>query len=116
MLTIYHNPKCSKSNACVAYLHSLNIEISVRMYLETPLSAEELKRTLEKLKLNPTDIIRKNERLYQENFADKKLTEEEWLMVLAENPILIERPIVIKNDKAVIGRPLDNVKKLLHEG
>ena len=82
-------------------------------YLKTPLSKEELSIIAKTLGLRPLEFIRKSEKIYKEKYAQKELTDEEWLTVLSTNPILIERPIVVKGNKAVIGRPSENIKKLL---
>ena len=82
-------------------------------YLKNPPSEEMLREILSKLELPVDYMIRKNERLFKEEYKDKQLTDEEWMKVLSQNPSLIERPIVVKDDQAVIGRPPENVSKLL---
>ncbi|MFN4233187.1 MAG: arsenate reductase (glutaredoxin) [Bacteroidia bacterium] len=112
-ITIYHNPRCGKSRDSLKLLESQpNIEIEVIEYLKNTPSRDELKRLLAKLNLKAEDIVRKNEALYKERYKGLKLNEDEWIKVLCENPILIERPIVVKNNKAVIGRPPENVNQL----
>lgn len=112
-ITIYHNPRCGKSRDTLKLLESQpNIEIEVVEYLKNTPSRDELKRLLAKLNLKAEDIVRKNEALYKERYKGLKLNEHEWIKVLCENPILIERPIVVKNNKAVIGRPPENICQL----
>lgn len=82
-------------------------------YLKDTPSAEELKDVLHKLGLKPEQVLRKGEQVYKDTYADKGYTDEEWLQIMAENPILIERPIVVKGDKAVIGRPPERVLDIL---
>lgn len=82
-------------------------------YLKTPPTSEHLKEISSLLNKKPQEIIRKNEKIYKENFSGKELTSEEWFTVLSSNPILIERPIVTDGTKAVIGRPPENVRKIL---
>ncbi len=110
-LVIYHNPRCTKSRETLALIETKKPEIVE--YLKTPPSATELKSLLKKLGLNVQEIIRKKESLFIEKYKDKKLSDEKWMEVLVKNPILIERPIVVKGNKAVIGRPPENVLTLL---
>lgn len=110
-ITIYHNTRCRKSRETLALIEKQNPEIIE--YLKTPPSAVQLKEILGKLGLKAEDIIRKKEPLFLEKFKDKKLSEEKWIEVLVKNPVLIERPIVVKGKKAVIGRPPENVLSLL---
>lgn len=112
-MKIYHNPRCTKSRETLQLIESTGIKPEIIEYLKTPPDKKELKSVLEKLGMTPQDIIRKNEALFKENYKGKSYTDEEWLDILIENPKLIERPIVIKNDQAIIGRPPENVKKLL---
>jgi arsenate reductase (glutaredoxin) len=110
---IYHNPRCTKSRATLALLNERGIEPKVVEYLKTPPTAKELKSIVAKLGLKPEELVRKGEDVYKEKFADKTLTDAQWIEALAANPILIERPIVVHGDKAVIGRPPENVEKIL---
>jgi len=112
-ITIYHNPRCGKSREVLKIIEKLeNVEIEIVEYLKNIPTKEELKKLLAKLNLKAEDIVRKNEALYKERYKGLQLNEEEWIKVLCENPILIERPIVVKNNKAVIGRPPENVYQL----
>ena len=88
-------------------------DFKVIEYLKTPPSEKEIKGILKKLGMKAEDIIRKKEPLFVQKFSGMKFTEEQWVKILANNPILIERPIVIKGNKAVIGRPTENVMALL---
>ena len=115
MINILHNSRCSKSREALQYLETQHIEFDIRNYLDDPLSVEEIKALLVKLGLEATDIIRTNENLWKENFKGKEYTEEELISILSENPKLIQRPIIIKGEKAVIGRPLENVIELLND-
>jgi arsenate reductase (glutaredoxin) len=111
--TIYHNPRCTKSRATLALLTERGIEPHVIEYLQTPPTAKELKAIVAKLGIKPEELVRKGEDVYKEKFAGKSLTDAQWIQALAANPILIERPIVVRGDKAAIGRPPENVEKLL---
>ena len=112
--TIYHNPRCSKSRQTLEILTKQNVDTEIVLYLETPPSAEEVTSILQKLGLSSRDIIRKGEEEYKLlNIKDQSLTENELITFMSENPKLIERPIVVKDDKAIIGRPPENVLSLL---
>ena len=111
---IYHNPRCSKSRQTLEILTKQNVDTEIVLYLETPPSAEEVTSILQKLGLSSRDIIRKGEEEYKLlNIKDQSLTENELIAFMSENPKLIERPIVVKDDKAIIGRPPENVLSLL---
>ena len=111
---IYHNPRCSKSRQTLEILNKQNVDTEIVLYLETPPSAEEVTSILQKLGLSSRDIIRKGEEEYKLlNIKDQSLTENELITFMLENPKLIERPIVVKDDKAIIGRPPENVLSLL---
>ena len=111
---IYHNPRCSKSRQTLEILNEQDVNTEIVLYLESPPSTEELASILQKLDLNPRDIIRKGEEEYKLlNLKDQNLTEKELITFMSENPKLIERPIVIKGNKAVIGRPPENVLSII---
>ncbi|PZF73169.1 arsenate reductase (glutaredoxin) [Taibaiella soli] len=112
-IIIYHNGRCSKSRGALEILQEKGVPHEVRYYLMEPLSKAELKRLLKKLGMKAEEIVRKSETLYKEEYKDKKLTNEEWIAVLAEHPILIERPIVENGDKAVVARPPEKVLEIL---
>jgi arsenate reductase len=113
-VTIYHNPKCSKSRATLALLERKGIAPRVIEYLTTPPSAAELNRILELLDLEPRALMRKNEAEYRElGLDDASLTRTQLIEAMVDNPRLIERPIVLANGKAAIGRPPENVEKII---
>ena len=112
-VTLYHNPRCSKSRSALALLEEKGFRPAVVEYLKTPPTKEELRSILKKLGMKPEQIVRKSEDVYKQKFAGKSLTDEQWLDALAKNPILIERPIAVKGDKAVVGRPPENVLELI---
>lgn len=113
MITIYHNPRCAKSRETLKLVENCGEKFEVVEYLKTPPSKNQLKEIATLLQKAPQDFIRKNEKLYKEKYANQELSNDEWLTVLSLNPILIERPIVTKGDKAVIGRPPESVKTIL---
>ena len=111
---IYHNPRCSKSRQTLEILNQQDVDTEIVLYLENPPSAQEVASILQKLGLSSRDIIRKGEEEYKLlNIKDQSLTENELISFMSENPKLIERPIVVKDDKAIIGRPPENVLSLL---
>jgi arsenate reductase len=112
-VTILHNPRCSKSREALSLLQKENCEIEIIEYLKNTPTKKELKTILSKLGLKAVDIVRKKEALYLEKFKNKTFTNEEWIQLLIENPILIERPIVIDGYKAIVGRPPELVIDLL---
>lgn len=113
MIQIYHNPRCGKSRNCLAFIDQTNQEYEIIPYLtETP-SFSELKELLEKLNLQPAELVRTKEKIWIENYKEKTLTNDEIIQAMTDNPILIERPIVIKDGKAIIGRDLDKVASFL---
>jgi arsenate reductase len=111
--TIYHNPRCSKSRNTLALLQQHGIEPLVIEYLKNSPSKSELKAIVGKLGLEPEQIVRKGEETYKSEFAGKTLSDDQWLDALAGNPILIERPIVVKGNRAVVGRPPENILDLI---
>ena len=111
---IYHNPRCSKSRQTLALLEDKGIELEIIEYLNTPPDQQTLQDILSKLDINPLDLMRKGESIYKELELDKKADDTQALLnAMVENPILIERPIVLANDKAAIGRPPESVLDIL---
>lgn len=111
---IYHNPRCSKSRATLDILQSENTDLKIVKYLETPPTEEELKNILTMLKLTPQDLMRKNEAEYKQAGLDQaNLSVDEQIKRMIQYPKVIERPIVVNNNKAIIGRPPGNVKSIL---
>lgn len=113
MLKIYHNTRCSKSRDVCSILEKKKVKTEIIEYLKTPPTPSEIKELLKMLGMKAEDVVRKGEPLYKEKFASKKLTETQWIKALAENPILIERPIIVKGNKAIIGRPPEKVLEFL---
>jgi len=112
-MKIYHNPRCRKSRETLQRIEAAGVKPEIIKYLETPPTTGELKSILRKLNLTASDLIRKDEKIYKEQFKGKDLSEEEWIQTMVENPKLIERPVVVDGDRAVIGRPPENVDELL---
>jgi arsenate reductase len=113
MIQIYHNPRCGKSRTCLAFLDQANQEYEIIPYLTDTPTFDDLKVLLEKLNLEPIQLIRTKEKIWIENYKGKTMTNDEIIRAMVDNPILIERPIVIKDGKAIIGRDLDAVTSFL---
>lgn len=111
-MKIYHNPRCSKSRQTLQLIQDEGKDVEVVEYLKDIPTEKELSEILKKLGLNAEDLIRKGEAIYKENFKGKELSDKEWIKAMVKHPKLIERPIVVEKDKAVLGRPPENVKDL----
>jgi len=113
MIQIYHNPRCGKSRNCLAFIEKSNQDFEIIPYLtETP-TFEQLKTLLGQLSIEPIQLVRTKEKIWIENFKGKTLSNDEIINAMVENPILIERPIVVKDGKAIIGRDPDLVASFL---
>ncbi len=112
-MIIYHNPRCRTSRNSLEILEKNKCKFEIREYLQIPPSKKELKDILSKLGIKAIDLVRKKETLYIENYKGKELSNAAWIEILSKNPVLIERPIVIDGDKAVIGRPPELVLDLI---
>lgn len=113
MISIYHNNRCSKSREGVCFLENLNKEFEIINYIDTPPTKEELVEVLKKLNFKAIDLVRKKESIWIDNFKDKNLSDDEIIKAMIENPKLIERPIIINGDKAVIARPTERINEIL---
>lgn len=113
MIQIYHNPRCGKSRNCLAFIEQTNQKYEIIPYLTDTPTFEELKDLLKKLNLDPIQLVRVKEKIWIENYKGKELTNDQIIQAMIDNPILIERPIVIKDGKAIIGRDLDLVASFL---
>ena len=113
MIIIYHNKRCGKSRDALAILSEKNVEFKVVDYIKNPPTTKELAAILQQLNITPNDLIRKGEAIYKEIYKDKTFTNAEWIQIMVNNPILIERPIIVNGDKAVIGRPPEKVLEIL---
>lgn len=113
-IRFYHNPRCSKSRQSLKLLQDKGIEPVVIEYLKTPPDAQTVKRVLELLNREPCELMRKNEAEYQQlRLDDPELSRDDLIQAMVDHPILIERPIVVRGEHAVIGRPPENVLKIL---
>lgn len=113
MTKIYHNPRCRKSRETLQLLEKNKEEITIIEYLNTPPTKEELNGIVQMLGIKPEQLLRKGESIFKEQFKGQELTDDEWIDAMIEYPKLIERPIVIKEGKAALGRPPENVLTIL---
>ena len=112
-MKIFHNPRCRKSRETLALIESKGIEPEIILYLEDRPTKQELKSIIEMLNIDAESLIRKGESIYKTLYKGKKLSEPKWIQAMIDHPKLMERPIVIKGDLAIIGRPPENVLELL---
>lgn len=113
MIQIYHNPRCGKSRNCLAFVTEREQNIEIIKYLDTPPTKADIVKLLQKLNLKPIQLVRTKEIIWIENYKNKTLTDDAIIQAMAEHPILIERPIVIKGDKAIIGRIPEEVAQFI---
>ena len=112
-LKIYHNPRCSKSRAGLKAIEEAGKEVEIIKYLDNTPSFGELKEIVSMIGINAIDLVRTKEADWKENFKGKDLSEDEIIQAMVDFPKLIERPIVVKGDKAVLGRPVENIINLI---
>ena len=108
-MKIYHNPRCSKSRQTLSLIEEKNKKVEIIEYLETPATVEEIESILEKLGIKAIDLVRKKEKIWIEDYKGRDLTDKKIIEAMVENPKIMERPIVIDGNKAIIGRPPENV-------
>ena len=111
-MKIYHNPRCNKSRQALAIVEKNTSEFEIVEYLKNPLTVKEIKVLLPQLNIKASELVRTQEAIWKENYKGKILTDNEIINIMAKNPKLIERPIVEHNNKAVIGRPPENILSL----
>ena len=112
-ITIWHNPRCSKSRQALALLEAAGVNPEVVKYLENPPAKTELEAALKKLQISPAELVRRGEAVFKTLMLSEKSSDQEWISAMVNNPILIERPVIMNDDRAVIGRPPENVRDLL---
>ena len=112
-MKIYHNARCSKSRQGLALLQDSNKDFEIIEYLKTPLTEKELKDIIDKLQIEPIELVRKNEAIWKEKYKGQNLSNKQIINAMVDNPKLIERPIVVNGDLAVIGRPLNKIISII---
>lgn len=115
MIKVLHNNECSKSRAVLEFLDENGVNFEVIDIIKDPLSPLEIKTLLKKLDLKASEITRTNDALFKEKFSQKERTDEEWILLLSENPSLIQRPILVRPQVAIIARPLENAKFFIEQ-
>lgn len=113
MIKIYHNPRCGKSREGLAILENSGKEFKIVKYLDSVPSAKELTEIIHLLGISPIHLVRKTEKIWKENYKGTEMSDADIVKAMIENPKLIERPIVINKDKAVIGRPSENINTII---
>lgn len=111
-IKVYHNPRCSKSRAALAFLEENNQAYETELYLKKEVSNEEIENLIRLLNIEPIELVRQKEEIWKQNYKGEELTDEEIITALAKYPKLLERPIVIHNGKAVIARPTEKIQEL----
>lgn len=112
-MKIYHNPRCRKSRETLQIINEKNIEVEIIEYLKDSPTKTELVDLIETLGIKAEDLIRKNESIFKENYKGKDLSESDWIQAMLDHPKLMERPIVVQGNQAIIGRPPTNVLDLI---
>ncbi|AUN94920.1 arsenate reductase (glutaredoxin) [Pseudazoarcus pumilus] len=112
-MRIYHNPRCSKSRGTLALLEEAGVTPEIIHYLDTPPTRAELVALLAKLGMQPSELVRRGEDICKTEYAGRTMSEDDWLDAMLAHPVLIERPIVVAGERAVIGRPPEKVLELL---
>ncbi len=112
-MKIYHNPRCSKSRQTLALLQENGVDPDVFLYLDNIMTADELRGLLAKLGISPMQLVRKGESVWKEKYKGKELSDDQVIEAMIANPKLIERPIVVKDQSAVLGRPPENILELI---
>ncbi|MDD0852263.1 arsenate reductase (glutaredoxin) [Halobacteriovorax sp. GB3] len=114
-LTYYHNPRCSKSRQGLELLKEKGVEPTVKLYLKEPMTEKEVLEIFKKAKLSPLEgLVRTKEATFKElNLKDKTLTDKQWAKTIVENPVLLERPLLVSKDRAAVGRPPENLLQII---
>jgi arsenate reductase (glutaredoxin) len=113
MITIYDNPRCTKSREGLNEIESLQQSFTVRKYLDDPITKSELEEVIKKLNIKPIELVRTKENIWIKNYKGKELSNAQIIEILLKNPKLIERPIIVNGNKAIIARPLEKIKEII---
>ena len=113
MIEIYHNPRCGKSREGLQLLEKSGKDFKIIKYLEETPNKQDLEKIIKLLKIKPIELVRTNEKIWKENFKNSNFSDEQLIKIMVENPILIERPIVVSGGKAVIGRPPTKILEII---
>lgn len=113
MIQIYHNPRCGKSREAKSILEEKGLDFETIEYLKYPLTKATLEELVEKIGISPEDLVRKQEGIFKDKYKNTDLNDSQWIEAMIEHPILIERPIVVNGNKAVVARPAEKVEEVL---
>jgi len=113
MIKIYHNPRCKKSCAGLAYLQTKTSDFTIVKYMDNGITPDEIREIMIKSSLRPLDLIRTQEELYKKDLKNKNLSDEQWIEILSKNPRLLKRPIVVTDTRAVFAQPVTEIDKIL---
>jgi arsenate reductase (glutaredoxin) len=115
MIKIYHHPRCSKSRAGLAYLKQKTTGIQVVEYIKNPITEEELRGILAKMNARPQDVVRKQETIYKKELKGMTFTDDEWIKIILQHPVILRRPIVVRGYRAVVADPPEAMDPLLEK-
>ncbi|WP_395051907.1 arsenate reductase (glutaredoxin) [Flavobacterium sp.] len=113
MITIYHNPRCGKSRECLAFLENSEKEFEVVKYLDVHFTFKTLSNLINKLNINPIELVRTKEKIWIEKFKNETLSNDQIITAMVLHPVLVERPIAVNGNKAVIARPFERIKSIV---
>jgi arsenate reductase len=113
MIQIYHNPRCGKSRNCLAFVEKKDIEYEIIPYLTENRTFDDLEILIKKLNLKPIELVRTKEKIWIQNYKNQTLSDTQIIQAMTDHPILIERPIVIKGEKAILGRDIEKLDSFL---
>jgi len=113
MIKIYHNPRCKKSCAGLAYLQTKTSDFTIVKYMDNGITPDEIREIMVKSGLRPLDLIRTQEELYKKELKNKNFSDDQWIEILSKNPRLLKRPIVVTDNRAVIAQPVTEIDKIL---
>jgi len=113
MITIYHNPRCSKSRESIAFMEQQGVAYKIIKYLDANLTSSDIKALLQKLNFSPIELVRTKDSFWQENFASQTLSDDDIVQAMVTHPQIIERPVVVNGSKAIVARPTEKIYQIL---
>jgi arsenate reductase len=113
MITIYHNPRCSKSRECSIFFEASNKDVAIVNYMKTPFTIDSLSEIIALLAIKPIELVRTTEKIWKENYKGKVMSDSAIIKAMVDEPKLIQRPLVVNGKKAVIARPLEKINEVL---
>jgi len=113
MITIYHNPRCSKSRECTTFFEASSKDVEIINYMKTPFTIDSLSEVIALLAVKPIELVRTTEKIWKENYKGKEMNDSDIIKAMIAEPKLIQRPIVVNEDKAVIARPLEKINEII---